>query len=367
MKSFIFIFLLSSVPFWSCGKIVRSGAIDTAHLKEAWDANNDPRLLKDYYEVRLLQLPTSAELDRKPWTDTYWPSYRGGIANRWNDSSGPDSFSYPLAGQQQLRTMSIDELKKLSPAEKYDILQGRLDYPLVKEERARTSPNHPTWYGLCHGWAPAALNFDEPNPITVRSNFGFEVPFGSSDVKALLIFAQHVEGGARMLGQRCEYDLEHDPSHANDPACRDTNAGSFHIVLANQIGLLKEGFVADVARGFEVWNQPVFGYQSTITDDSTNVYPQAAPGTVRVVTVFTKLRFISEIGAYWDPKPFAEFPYQEGNRSLKYTLELNQANEIIGGEWLTQDRPDFLWTQKKPRFSGYLARIASLYQSRIPR
>ena len=77
-------------------------------------------------------------------------------------------------------------LKALSPAEKYDIFMGKFSYPTVKFEWARTSASHPQWYGLCHGWAPAAIVYDEPNPVTLTGPSGVKVPFGSSDVKALL-------------------------------------------------------------------------------------------------------------------------------------------------------------------------------------
>ncbi|MFT2612728.1 hypothetical protein, partial [Escherichia coli] len=74
----------------------------------------------------------------------------------------PDAFSYGLASEGRVRTMSYQELKGLSPAEKYDILEGRYDYPTVKAERERTHKNDATWYGLCHGLGPASIAYREP-------------------------------------------------------------------------------------------------------------------------------------------------------------------------------------------------------------
>ncbi len=365
MKILSYVSLITSILFCSCGS-GRPQTMSASSIKEAWDVSNDPSHLRAKYEVKFASLPASAELAQKPWSDSYWPDYRGGLANRWNDPAQPDSFSYKLATRQKLASMSTSELKKLSPAEKYDIFQGRLDYPLVQAERARTGADHPKWFGLCHGWAPASLNFTEPTPITVRSKLGFDIPFGSSDIKALLIYAQQTDDSGRMIGRRCEYDVTHDPSHANDPACRDANAGSFHVIVANQIGLMKQGFVADVARGDEVWNQPVFGFKSEVSSETTAIYPQAAPGTVRILTVTTTLRFIAEIGANWDPKPFDDYA-QEGTKDLSYTLELNAAGEIVGGEWITFERPDFIWMQEKPSFFGYLSGIEDLYKPGLRR
>ena len=48
--------------------------------------------------------------------------------------------------------------------------------------------DEPAWAGYCHGWAPAANRFEEPLPVTVRNADGVEIPFGSSDVKALLTY-----------------------------------------------------------------------------------------------------------------------------------------------------------------------------------
>ncbi len=47
--------------------------------------------------------------------------------------------------------MSLDDLKILSPAEKYDIYVGRYDYPTVQSEWKRTNPEDAHWEGLCHG------------------------------------------------------------------------------------------------------------------------------------------------------------------------------------------------------------------------
>jgi hypothetical protein len=345
----------------ACGQGHRGGQLDISKTKEAWNANNDPLNLRDNYEVRFDALAKTGELKEKPWADTYWPSYEGGLANRWYGGSGGDSFSYALHSEAEVKSMSVEDLKKLSPAEKYDILQGRYDYPFTMAERGRTSPDDPSWFGLCHGWAPAALNFTEPNPVVVKSSRGIDVPFGSSDVKALLLFAQQDGPDSRMAGDRCNSD---DPNSANDPACKDINAGSFHVIMANQFGDLAQGVVADVARGSQVWNQPVFGFDSTILSESESVYPSAAPGTVKIVSVRTKMRYITEVPPSWAPRRFADNPGEEGDKTYQYTIELNSAGEVIGGEWKTGgDHPDFIWTQKAPSLAGRWQDLLRVYEA----
>lgn len=338
----------------------------TSSFKEAWNAANDPVNLRDAYEVHLASLPSGGTVARAPWTDTYWPSSRGGIADRWNDQTSPSAFDYKLAKKNAVKNMTLAARAKLSPAEKYDIYMGRFDYPLVNEERQRTSPDDAAWFGLCHGWAPAAINFEEPQPVTVASADGIELPFGSSDVKALLTFAQQYGEDDRTVGERCNHDLAVAPDHANDPECRDTNAGSFHIIIANQLGLLQKAFVAEVNRDYQIWNQPVYGFESKVISVSGDVYAGAAPGTVKIASVRTEMNYVSELGADWDPRPVAAFPSQLNRKTYEYMLELDADGAIIGGEWKTHGRPDFLWTQEAPLFTGYLAGVKELYEAARP-
>lgn len=366
MKSSTLLILLISSISLGCGQVRLTSNIDHSNLKEAWDVNNDPRRLHGQYEVQLAKLPTAAELTKKPWTDSYWPSYQAGLAHRWNDSSEVSSFEYPLHDKVAIAAMSIEDRKKLSPAEKYDIVQGRYDYPLVRSERGRTSPQDPSWHGLCHGWAPAAFNFEEPNPVTITGLDGTEVPFGSSDVKALLIISQQTSHQAAIVGMRCNHDLGRTPDRANDPECRDMNAGSFHIIISNFIGLLDTSFVADMTRDEQVWNQPLFGFESYVDSQPAEIPPTAAPGTVAVVRVSTTVKYISELGASWEARPFDDYPFQQDAQTVEYNLELNHAGEIIGGEWISENRPDFLWTQQRTPFKGYFEGISAIYEASRP-
>lgn len=359
MKSLWLVFL-----FVACNPSGHS-PIDRSRLEEAWNANNDPVNLRTQYEVQLDKLPLSGELTTKPWTDSYWPSWRGGLADRWFDETSTlTAFEYKLHTKENLEKMTSDELARLSPAEKYDIFNGRYDYPLVRYERERTNPKDPTWYGLCHGWAPAAINFSEPQSVNLRNEDGIEIPFGASDVKALLTYTQQYAEDSRLLGSRCNYKPS-DPEHATAPECRDTNAGSFHIVIANQIALLKEAFVADMNRGEEVWNQPIYGFKSAVQEYSDEIYPEAAPGTTRIAMVKTTVHYISELSAAWDPLPITNYPWQAVQQKLQYRLELAADGSIIGGEWDSESRPDFLWTEGRPQFAGYFGAVKNIYEAAI--
>ncbi len=353
---------LTAFFMFSCGS---SSELTPSDPSEAWNYQNAPIKLSDEYNAKLADLPLEAQTDIIPWTDSYWPSYKGGLADRWQ--TGESIFEATLNNKNDVQSMSENEIKRLSPAEKYDILIGNYDYPLTRNELGRTNPDQPRWFGLCHGWAPASINFSEPKPVTVTSVDGIVIPFGSSDIKALLTFLQQHNRSAsatRFLGERCNANIKDDPSAADRPECRDTNAGSFHISIANRIGIDHKAFVADVTRDSEVWNQPVFGYNSKVVSESEDIYPKAAEGTVKIVRIKTTMLYTAEIRASWKPVGNTDNGQVTGAH-YEYNLEINKDGEIIGGEWLTESRPDFLWSQTTPEFAGFFENLGDVYEKSI--
>lgn len=341
----------------ACGK-------DRGEVREAWDAVNDPLRLAGGYQRNLGNLPLSAELSVKPWSDSYWPTKEGGIAVRWFGGT-VTPFTYQTHSEAQVRAMRLEQLRSLSPAEKYDIAMGRFDYPTVASERRRTSPNAASWEGICHGWGPAAIHYGEPGAVEFVGPSGIRVPFSSADVKALLALL-HADGApkpARLLGGRCNVDFSRDPSARNNPECRDTNAGSFHIVLVNQIALFKKSFMLDVTTDYEVWNQPVHAFTSRVIGFQAPS-PGAATGTQREAVVQTTIRYTVENSPTVLPV-LGTANQKDSQKTYQYRLELNAQNEVIGGAWISADRPDFLWTQEPSAFEGKWKTLGDLYsQSR---
>ncbi|MEY3901480.1 MAG: hypothetical protein RL189_786 [Pseudomonadota bacterium] len=342
-----------------------SPKISRDKVQEAWDDYNNPAQLDAGSVVVFNELPPAGSSIRLPWSDIYWPSNLGGIALRWRNGT-QTPFSTQRPSEADVRAMSPEQIAALSPAEKYDVLMGRFDFPTVQAELMRTHPAMPQWYGLCHGWASATLNFDEPKAVTVRSASGIEIPFGSSDVKALLAYAQGVVfmPVAKVLGQRCEIDLTSSPQLRNTAACRDTNAGSFHLILTNLVGRQGQTVIADLSNGAEVWNFPISGYSTR------ELYRQpasvgAAPQAVSEVVVETDVDFIVEIEQpEWNHLGDSRTVATEKNR-YQYAVELDSLGRIVGGRWLSEERPDFLWVQEKADFRGYYAAIESIYLNAI--
>jgi hypothetical protein len=328
-----------------------------AHLKDHWNAANNPvHLLSSNYVVKFSSLPTDGELNWKPWADSYWPSKQGGLAYRWREAA--EGHSYQPIKLLEAESLGVSQMARLSPAEKFDIFVGDPSMPLYTNEAERTNPNDGAWFGICHGWAPASLAWMEPKAIVVKSAAGIEVPFAASDIKALLSLhaADYSDAEERVLASRCNINLAAHPEAANRSECSDTNAGAFHIVLTNLIGIQKKGFVSDVTRDIEVWNQPVSGYKTRFVSETTGHSRGAAPGTVREITVETEMFYGAELSPMWS----AIGPNLK-SKVYNYRLEINSSGEIIGGAWFSDDRPDFLWEMAKPELvdsaAGYSKRV----------
>jgi hypothetical protein len=228
------------------------------------------------------------------------------------------------------------------------------------------------WYGHCHAWAPAALSLPEPQHGVVYRSVRFEV----GDIKAL-INATFESGRSVFLGGRCEErEVERDEYGRIAQylaECRDTNAGSFHIVLLNWMGIRGQSFVADVTDDYQVWNQPLHSYHITSQREVPlkealkllrRSDPQASlEGNVRYpyneqavkfVHVQLELNYVRED---WDGpsvKPYGSDPQYVEKLNYEYLLEIDQQGKIIGGEWIQQwdaeektfkpgPHPDFLW------------------------
>lgn len=355
-----YFFAISLLVLNSCDS---KPSVSRDKVQEAWDNYNNPAQLDAGSVVVFGDLPASGEALKLPWADTYWPSYLGGISLRWRNGIQA-VFDLPRLTEAEVRRMNPQQLAALSPAEKYDIYMGRFDFPTVQAELMRTHPAVPQWYGLCHGWASAASNFDEPGAVTVRGASGIDVPFASGDVKALLAYAQGVVfvPVVRALGQRCEADFTTRPELRSTAACRDTNAGSFHLVLTNLVGRQGQIVIADLSRDAEVWNFPIYGYSSRELYSQT-ASPGAAPQAISEVIVETDVDFLGEIETpnvlpLGDSRPVA------GQRvRYQYAVELDSLGRIVGGRWLSEERPDFLWVQEQSDFRGYYGAIGAIYQA----
>lgn len=296
------------------------------------------------YNFYFLPLKGTIADKEKLWSGDSWRLNRGAINYRWN-AENKVGFDYQAPSSREVLASPTKRLEELSPAEKYDILMGRYDYPLKYEVDWMARNGKMDWEGLCHGWAGASLNHKEPGPVTLTNPDGIKVPFGSSDVKALLTYAYSklIVNSDAALGKRCEfYSLVEE-----DYCDNDLSPVTFHAVVTNKIGLRGQSFIADMDRYKEVWNHPILSYETKILTKRN-----------RYVTVTTKLVYVDIFEKNSWEKGLKQM---RSNFTTKYELELDKNGNMIGGRWLSYERPDFLWTVTEPlEFEGYLQGVKKL-------
>lgn len=328
-------------------------------LLSRWDPQFSPLLFLTEFDNHLRNLPLQGHLDPKdvPYPAYYWPKNQAQLAQRWREfflfGIWTKSFEFVFG--------EVGDLNNLSAAEKYDLYLGRKHFPFAQKERQNSHPDRAVWEGLCHGHGPAALNFCEPDPVTVTLEDGRSLTFFSSDLKGLLAYLQSLGSGRtiQVLGRPCPFDLETYDDLVQSP-CRDLNPAALHLILTSEIGLKKRGFVADLDQGSELWNYPVQGYQMTLKE-KRDPHDQAALGTVEERHV----QVVIQAAKFVDPTEKALLPdYKEVyEHRADYWLELDEFQRIIGGSWFPEtERVDNVWRQDRPDFTGEWAPLGELYR-----
>jgi len=251
-----------------------------------------------------------------------------------------------------------------SALEKYDLAINAGNMKATQWEAANhTVPRGSAdaeWAGHCNGWSAAATRHKEPFKNVTRNGVTFE----PHDVKALLA---EIYMSAKFLflgGARCEdRNPPGNPSSRPDPTvmgvCEDVNPGSFHASIANWIGKKKYALVFDEQVSYQVWNYPLYAYSSTMqTIDRAEALRRIGSSQTnyvfnteakKFVGVTTQVFFAKALGS--EPQGNAAPTHDRGSQVLSYVLELNAADEIIGGEWTEGSQrihPDFVWVPLEP-------------------
>ena len=147
----------------------------TPKILKPWEDHSSPLRMNKNFQKKFSSLPLFGQAtgNRKYWSSYYWPLNKGNINYRWN-SVEPIGFNLKSPDKEEVLRMGFKELKSLSPSEKFDLFLGKYKYPLKQKVSKRTSPTRKDWEGICHGWAMATLNHNEPyekimtNPDGVR-------------------------------------------------------------------------------------------------------------------------------------------------------------------------------------------------------
>jgi hypothetical protein len=358
---------------------------------DEWNGVNNPERMSQRLTYRIAELPKTgrrtepAWKDEYPdavgvadvaWADTYWPTYEGSHNARYQGrtiKSPMEKYDAAFHNNQGCATQPdrIDGPNAKQAWDQYYACAG----PAAKWQQSRYQngirlhngidddgdgkidvqgetgvDGIETWWGTCHAWAPAAMVVPEPqHDVEING-----VVFQPGDIKALI---QNVydQTGAIMVGGRCNAkEITHDPTKsANDP-CSDLNPGALHVVMTNFLGIANLPLVEDRTANFEIWNQPVMGYditQQNLVDASAANHCVGATGdtwtyntkAVELYDVRMTVQYLTESGA--TARPVGTRGFLRSDR-YHYILEVNGDGKIIGGRYCTDsenDHVDFLW------------------------
>jgi hypothetical protein len=345
--------------------------------------NDRPENLVDtltFKNIQQMDGVMSGSVEVQPWSDDYWALYKGSAGARYADPSFPNSADWNTNIRYILSRPNQSNPDYLSPAEKYDMLVGvyhklysnkleekaqTLTYAMLQEGAGyyqRTGRVEP-WMGICHGWAPAAMAVPRPtHAIAAKTPYGTTINFYPSDIKALesLLWAKG-RFAQKLIGSRCnEKDPQRDANgRVISNICFDTNPGTFHQVIVNQVGVNKKSLIIDATFDYEVWNQPVSGYEYVYFNPKTRkTVSKWQDGIVKTGSfpdLFSRYRkgsYILGVAMKFiyiaETKPShvtPDSPARDKRVAVNYLydLELDPQMNIIGGEWYGELHPDFLW------------------------
>lgn len=353
---------------------------------DAWNYTNNPSRFQVDFNFKLAELPTNGAAAVTPWPDTYWPTYKDSTNQRWQGSDEMSPLEkydmafngwVPEAGFMDLRPFNPSNCEAEWDAEYYEKLGPAASYMSKNKGNLKARDGKDgdgdgeidecdgdsldgveTWWGLCHAWVPAAILEKEPQRSVTYNGVEFDV----GDIKALVITA-YDRTNALMLGGRCnEKEVERDEQgRIIADHCRDTNAGAFHVVAANMLGIHHRSFAEDRTYDYEVWNQPFRDFEVLSNVPVSAEEAMAALGlngetsysfnenAVQFAKVRTRVRYITE-PSQSSTEPLV--PAVENNNAYtgtdtyEYILEMDADGNIVGGEWLNYSQtthPDFLW------------------------
>lgn len=340
-------------------------------LDSKWKASQEVSDKNEYIRAFSL-LPLKGEIKPPPWSGGIYPSELSGLTYR--------AQSKKKASQYRPESpMDIKDTSNLSPIEKYDLLLGHQQWELSTAERLRTGAGKDKAIdpkkSLNQDWAAASLLFAEPAPFKVMADSGQPLEFTASDIKALLtrFLSQNslVDNGVetRSLGGVCRLDSDGlrrglEPRTLSADAWKDmkndecyaVNAGAFHLALTNLLGLRQESFVFDPRVDLEFIHYPLLGFRSEIV---------GAPVVIEHNHRSTQLKTVVTYVLPSPPSPEKSAVPLVRAETYRYTIELDEEGDIVGGTWIGSLAPQLAWIQNRPPFTGDDAKLERLYTSSV--
>ena len=344
-------------------------------------------------------IPSAARASITGWSGSYWPMRNGGISLRYNKNANNSIGDYDAAiggftsfynwamsvsrydqPSDYLQFSSSPDFathvdQNYSPAEKYDLLVGDTDFTLTNYEKNEGTQyawggDVVGWFGICHGWSPASYYFNRPlSSVLVTAANGMSIKFQPDDIKGLASrFMANAQYTTLFIGNRCEYYYP-DPGWFSSSNCISLSPASFLITIGNQVGLFGKSLTFDPEADPEIWNFPIkdyeFRFYNPLTNDffsnangakvsldymrgSTDSFNQfigtsADPRAVSAVGIFMKVSYTNEHDITELRHDDTTAPDKFLDSEFDAIIELDQGDNIVGGEWKFKSHPNFIW------------------------
>ncbi len=337
---------------------------------EAWGTADNPNGFASNLEYRIASLPMSGQATKIPWAASYWPTFEDNINYKWDgasSTSAPAKFAQafglnPTTVENAVSSEhGIDSMTWAKTCTTASQCNSALGETCAKRAGQANGRCIQTWFGICHAWSPASIIEPEPiNPVTING-----VTFKVNDIKALVELSYN-STNTKFVSLRCEAGSDPAVTEAFDnygrptgADCRDTNPGTYHVIVTNYLGIQHASFVEDRTRNYEVWNQPMRSYQITLQQEVTAAKAaQLVTGTTTATTyswnpaaakfyqVRMTTRYIGESSSNTDGNLSSRIDSYTHSDNYEYVLEVDSTGKIVGGEWVGASKkahPDFLW------------------------
>ncbi|MEW6709402.1 MAG: hypothetical protein AB1403_06200 [Candidatus Riflebacteria bacterium] len=242
----------------------------------------------------------SGEIKPAPWSGDWWSRKKGFMVKGWPGHSP-------------------------SPLERYDAFvqsrTGKNPGAHAWESNPRNAhynPNAENWEGHCNGWSAASMLTPEPRKKHVRNGIVFE----TSDQKAILS-ELYMNTYCKFYGNRYWGNNNDDPD--------DIYPDEFHRLLMQYIADGKSAMICDTSWDNQVWNFPLFKFESSWSTGWFDDSKLKVKTTVYYADDGVKPDFL---GTKWFSTTYT------------YNLFLDGNGNIIEGEWTgasSKNHPDFVW------------------------
>ncbi|MFH1467387.1 MAG: hypothetical protein ABIO70_23590 [Pseudomonadota bacterium] len=373
-----------SSPFLPQGLSLLVIALLSTHPARAdrWDSTNNPDRFGGDLSLQVSDLPTAGAVDQAPWPPSYTPVYA-------LEASAPDAVIeaadlwLPLSGDARAASWSdladsVEACPVFASSEQ-PAVEGPVQYwsglSWLPQDEHEDVGDDELYLGLCHAWVAASILEPEPR-LPVSST---RVALTATDLKALAVL-DYTTITANVAGGACSFEVGDDTltidedgfiaepmSHAHvgdgltvdedgfivdpecytdgddtltidedgfiqDPGCYDGNAGTFHVLLTNFVGLQGLSFAVDRSPFDALQLAPVLSYRQSVTaglDEADLEGVLDEVGWQLLDTGAASYAAVQTTVTYLDPRDEGALPEQ----AYAYVLELDEAGAITGGTW----------------------------------